>query len=148
VFKLLQTLVGGNMKKLELSNKYIVCVERNVDNSLTIIATSEKMFQLLLKRLSLFADTVDSGVEKVKRQFTYTSDLKKLSITFEKDTSQAINVLHTDYCISAEEQSRILSYIQSAKKSYKFSSVLDCLKSKRHVNASPDEETRLMPEKK
>jgi hypothetical protein len=139
---------GGNMKKLQLSNKYIESLELNANGSITLFARDEKMFQLLLKRLFLFAETVDSGVEKVDRRFTFTSDNKKSSITFEKDTLQVFNVLHADYCINTDEHSMILRYIQPSKKAYKFFSVLDCLKSKRPQNNQPDEKSKLLPQNK
>lgn len=136
------------MKKLQLSNKYIDGIEWAEQNAVTLLATNDKMFQLLLKRLQLFSDTVDTGTEKIKRQFTYTSDPKRLTITFELDPSQAFSVLHANHFITDKEHNSIQAFIGPTKKTHKYSSVLDCLKAKRRTQTPANEETRLLPENK
>jgi hypothetical protein len=137
---------GGYMKKVDLSNKYIESIVRSSDGNVTIFSTDEKMFQLLLRRLWLFAESTDSGVEEIKRQFTYTSNADQLTVTIEKDVCQAINVLHAEFFFSSEEKAKILTAIQSETKPFRFNSVLDFLKSKRtaKTNSHPDETSKLL----
>ena len=136
------------MKKLQLSNKYVSEIELSEGNAVTLFASNDKMFQLLLKRLCLFSESVDTGTEKIKRHFTYTSDPNRLTITFKLDPSQAFGVLHANHFTTDEEHNSIQAFIGPAKKTHKYSSVLDCLKAKRRSQTSVNEETRLLPENK
>lgn len=145
---MLSTVSGGCMKKLQLSNKYVHEIELSEGNAVTLFASNDKMFQLLLKRLALFSETVDTGTEKIKRQFTYTSDPNRLTITFELDPSQAFSVLHANHFTTDKEHSSIQAFIGLTKKTHKYSSVLDCLKAKRRTQTPINEETSLLPENK
>lgn len=126
------------MKKLGLSSQYIDSVLYSEDNTLTLICTEPKIFDVMLHKLSLFSDDVDSGVESTKREFTYTFNKEKSSITFGHNINQAVDLLHQQHWFTNAEKSSILKLIQPQKQKLELRRMLKWIRSKNGKHTSPD----------
>src|SRR3990167_7565742 len=118
------------MKKIQFQHRPVAYVQCDENKNLSVCCDNKRTFDSLLERLWMFAKAADSGLEKVTREFIYSSDADNLIVTFQKNVTQAVIVLHADGFIDDAEKAEILKSIKAINERQDKSNLLKWLSSK------------------